>query len=149
VSYEPQQKGEHAMKRMGIVLLGAVCLISSYAFSHASDIHFKKISSGEVVEFAWDETTKLNDREGLVIGYTVCITKDKNDESKYLKTEPTIEQTISISFALSPGIYYVGVKSAFFKNTNLKSKLSLDTEISWSDNEDCTNRNPFAVKVEN
>jgi len=77
------------MKRMGIVLLGAVCLISSYAFSHASDIHFKKISSGEVVEFAWDETT------------------------------------------------------------NLKSKLSLDTEISWSDNEDCTNRNPFAVKVEN
>jgi len=91
VSYEPQQKGENAMKRMGIVLLGVVCLISPYAFSNTSEIdceiiHCKKIEKEEGSEtfkapkIEWDAVKSIPQKYQKVnykIGYLLYITQNK------------------------------------------------------------------------
>ena len=140
------------MKRMGIVLLGAVCLIWSYGFSHAFDIYIKRIYSGESVTFAWDEVTELKSGEdisssfpdGCDVEYIVHIEK-KGDPTKRWELKPDPRQEVEISFAISPGQYYVGVEAAVYKDNRMVSKPS---DISWSKFENCTNNNPFVVEVQ-
>jgi len=147
------------MNRLGKVLLGVLCMILPYAFSHASEIHWEKVKRGGVVKIAWDETTKLlNGRdispnypeaEGYVLGYLLYVTKNKEEIIDYPKPEPILKPKATIIFATSPGQFYIGVQTAIYKDKNLKSEPVTVSTISWSDSETSTNKNPFGVKVEN
>ena len=147
------------MKRLGILLFGALCMILPYSFSHASEIHWEKVKHGGVVKIAWDETTKfLNGKdisskypetEGYILGYLLYVTKNKDEIMDHPKPEPILKLNATIIFATSPGPFYIGVQTAIYKDKNLKSEPVTVSTISWSDNETRTNKNPFGVKVEN
>ena len=152
------------MNRLGIVILVVLSLISSYAFSHASEInckiiHCRIVKQGEAVKIAWDEVTKLTNgknissvySEGYVIGYLLYINENKDSIKDHPKPPPTFDREATIA----PGIWngsdlsYVGVQTAIYKYENLKSEPVEVSDICWSDIGSCTNNNPFVLKVKN
>ncbi len=148
------------MNRLRIVLYGLLCIVLSYAFSHASELQCKRIKRGKEFKFAWDEVTKFSNGRGIpshyrdtaAIKYCLYIIEEKadrnaKDQSEFCPDPYTIgEVPISIIMFNSPGRYVFGVRSTI--DEDKKSGLA-PSKICWSDEKTCTNNNPFCVEVLN
>ena len=143
------------MKRLGKVFLGVLCMMLLFAFSHASEIHWVRVTSNKKVTFKWDATTTYADGK-LILMYVVYVYKQNKDEDppkinvdRYKYKDKIEENSCEIGFK-DEGRYLLGVKAALYKveGGKISGVPESESEISWSSRKTCTNNNPFGVKVE-
>ena len=148
------------MKRFRIVLYGVLYVILLYTLSDASETPLCiPIERGKEFKFAWDEVTKFKNgrdipshyRKKVPIKYCLYIIEEKADKEAKDKNEfcpepYTIgEVPISIIMFNRPGRYIFGVRST---TDEVKKSGIVPSKICWSDEETCTNNEPFCVEVQ-
>jgi hypothetical protein len=169
-SYILSQKGEDAMKSLGILSIGVLCVILSYAFSYASDLQCVKRQQGKQVKIAWDAVTELENGEdiysyypeGYAIGYLLYHSdkKELTERNEEIDSKPDpgpSSETYSTlkfftkpcqKYFTKPCQKYVGVRAAIYRNKKLESQPVARSAISWSDNPSCTSNKPFVVEIQ-
>jgi hypothetical protein len=153
------------MKRLGKGLFGVLCIILLFTFSHAAKIH--SVVPSKKVKIAWDATTTFVNGKKIknpeAVGYFVYKSKDvvkeceenkpppekSNNIEKINKRKPITGTVYEIpSLSLEAGQYLVGVQAVLYKDENMNDgDQVVESTISWSCSETCTNNNPFCLRI--
>lgn len=121
-----------------------VAIFGSVMKCEAAEITWHQLNEARV---AWDAVTKLTDGsdvpEGDLVRYKVFVAEpEKKDEKFELGETELLEFKVGIP---KEGKFYAGVQALRYRLIDEELTELSRSIISWSDEPECTNNNPFGV----
>lgn len=121
-----------------------VAIFSCVTKCEAQEITWHQLNK---VKIAWDAVTTLVDGSGIpegdLVRYKVFIAEpEKKDEKYHMGETELLEFKLGIP---KEGKFYAGVQALRYRLIDEELKEISGSIISWSDEPECTNNNPFGI----